>query len=480
MQQGLPVADVLYYYGGQVPNFVQFKWSDPAHVMPGYDYDVVNEEILTKGLSVANHRIRLANGTEYRELVLPPLTNISLAALRAVEKLVNAGATVVGEKPARLTGLPTARATDADVVAIADRLWAGCGSDGKGVSKLGAGKIVCGESARTALEDDGVQPDLTSAGPAPEEDFDFVHRRGHGAEIYFIRNRKATAVATVLSFRARGLAPEIWNAETGVVTSAGVYEQTKDARTNLPVWLGPYGSMLLVLRRPAGAHVVRMERDGQEIFPKLAVDTEPFEVEMRGGRAMLRAEQAGHYVATDSAGRRSAATLVEPTAVKVDGPWTLGFTPGWGAPAEVRMDKLASWTESSDEGVRHFSGTAAYSTAFDIPAQLPEHARVVLDLGEVRETARVSVNGKEIGVAWRRPFSIDVTGAVKPGTNSLKVQVTNLWPNRIIGDQSLPEEKRFTHTNITKFKASSPLMTSGLLGPVVVRIDSAVGMGAEK
>jgi hypothetical protein len=444
--------------------------------MPGYDYDVVNEEILTKGLSVANHRIRLANGTEYRELVLPPLTNISLPALRALEKLVDAGATVVGEKPTRLTGLPTAKVTDADVTAIADRLWAGCGRDGKGASKIGAGKIVCGESARTALEDDGVQPDLTSAGPAPDEDFDFVHRRAQGAEIYFIRNRKATAVATVLSFRARGLAPEIWNLETGAVTAAGVYEQTKDERTNLPVWLGPYGSTVVVFRKAAGAHAVRIERDGQEIFPKLAADTAPFEVETRGRRAMLRAEQGGHYVATDSSGRRSAATVVEPTTVKIDAPWTLAFAPGWGAPAQLRMDKLASWTESSDEGVRHFSGTAAYTTAFDIPAQLPEHARVVLNLGEVRETARVWVNGKEMGVAWKRPFAIDVTGAVKPGSNSLKVEVTNLWPNRIIGDQSLPEGKRFTHTNITKFKANSPLMTSGLLGPVTLRIDGAVLM----
>ena len=81
---------------------------------------------------------------------------------------------------------------------------------------------------------------------------------------------------------------------------------------------------------------------------------------------------------------------------------------------------------------------------------------------------------------WKRPFAIDVTSAVVPGKNSLKVQVTNLWPNRIIGDQSLPEGKRFTHTNITKFKADSPLMPSGLLGPVRVRIDGAVTMVAEK
>jgi hypothetical protein len=448
--------------------------------MPGYDYDVLDEDVLTKGLTVAEHRIRLKNGTEYRELVLPPLTNISLAALEAVEKLVTAGATVVGPKPVRLTGLPTEKQTDAAMRAIADRLWAGCGSDGTGVSKVGLGKIVCGERARAALEADGVAPDLTSAGPAADEDFDFVHRRGHGAEIYFVRNRKPTAVATVLSFRARGLLPEVWNAETGVVTPAGVYEGTKDGRTNLPVWLGPYGTVVVVFRKMAGAHVVRVERDGQEVFPKLSAESAPFSIDMRRGAMTLRAGQSGHYVAVDAAGRRHGATVVASTEVKVGGPWTIAFTPGWGAPAEVRMDKLASWTESSDEGVRHFSGTASYTAEFALPAQMPEKARVVLDLGEVRETARVWVNGKEMGVAWKRPFVVDVTQAVVAGKNSLKVQVTNLWPNRIIGDQSLPEGKRFTHTNITKFTKDSPLMTSGLLGPVVVRIDSAVGMGTEK
>ena len=204
------------------------------------------------------------------------------------------------------------------------------------------------------------------------------------------------------------------------------------------------------------------------------------DVDMRGVRPLLRATAGGHYVAVDAAGRRHAASVTEPAAVTVGGPWMLAFTPGWGAPAEVRMDKLASWSDSSDEGVRHFSGTAAYTTEFVLLVKLPEKPRVMLDLGEVRETARVWVNGKEMGVAWKRPFVVDVTAAAVAGKNSLKVQVTNLWPNRIIGDQSLPEGKRFTHTNITKFTKDSPLMTSGLLGPVTVKVDSAVGMGVEK
>jgi hypothetical protein len=291
-----------------------------------------------------------------------------------------------------------------------------------------------------------------------------------------VRNRKPSAVATVLSFRGSGLAPEIWNAETGAVALAGVFAQTKDKRTELPVWLGPYGTAIVVFRKAAGAHVERVERDGQEVFPKMGAGVAPFTAEMKNGAVTLRAEQGGAYVAEDADGRRHAADVAEPAVLKVERPWTVAFTPGWGAPAQVRMEKLASWTESAEEGVRHFSGTAAYTTEFEMPAKLPVGANVVLDLGEVRETARVTVNGKELGVLWKRPFTIDVTSAVMPGKNTLKVQVTNLWPNRIIGDQSLPEGKRFTHTNITKFTADSPLMPSGLLGPVSVKITGAAAM----
>jgi len=264
-----------------------------------------------------------------------------------------------------------------------------------------------------------------------------------------------------------------------VATTAGVYAETKDGRTTLPVWFAPYGSTVVVFRKAAGPHVARVERDGQEVFPQLRGDTAPFTVEMRAGAMTLRAERGGHYVAVDATGGRYAATVTEPMVAAVEKPWTLAFTPGWGAPAEVRMDKLTSWTEAKEEGVRHFSGTATYSSEFQIAEKLPEHAKVVLDLGEVRETARVTVNGKEMGVAWKRPFLVDITAAAVPGKNTLKVQVTNLWPNRVIGDQSLPVGQRFTHTNITKFKADSPLIPSGLLGPVSVKVTGAVTMGAE-
>jgi hypothetical protein len=92
-----------------------------------------------------------------------------------------------------------------------------------------------------------------------------------------------------------------------------------------------------------------------------------------------------------------------------------------------------------------------------------------LDLGEVREIAEVWLNGKPLGVLWKKPFEVELSAAARAGSNDLEIAVTNLWPNRLIGDRQLPPEKRLTSTNITKFTASSPLMPSGLLGPVGLR-----------
>lgn len=144
-----------------------------------------------------------------------------------------------------------------------------------------------------------------------------------------------------------------------------------------------------------------------------------------------------------------------------------------GAGESVVFEKLLSWTQSPDVGVKYFSGTACYRKEFYMPAEMCEEDRYTsLDLGEIKNIAEVALNGKNLGVLWKPPFSVDISDVVKPGINTLEVKVTNLWPNRLIGDQFLPEGKRFTRTNIRKFTKDSPLMESGLLGPV--RIVSAI------
>jgi hypothetical protein len=186
------------------------------------------------------------------------------------------------------------------------------------------------------------------------------------------------------------------------------------------------------------------------------------------GSLNLSVEAAGRYEVTTSDHKVYTATVpAAPARLNVEGPWRIYFSPGWGAPASIDMEKLQSWTESKDAGVRYFSGTARYEKTIDVPGSyLRPGNTVYLNLGEVREIAEVRLNGKPLGIAWKKPFRMVLNGALKPGANKLEVEVTNLWPNRLIGDQQLPPEQRLTHTNITKFHADSPLLPSGLLGPV--------------
>ncbi len=151
----------------------------------------------------------------------------------------------------------------------------------------------------------------------------------------------------------------------------------------------------------------------------------------------------------------------------VPGPWRVAFDPKWGGPAQpVTFDTLTDWTQSQDNGIKYFSGMAVYEKKFDLPATPPAGERLLLDLGDVREVATVKLNGEDLGVVWTKPGRVDITAAVKSTGNELQIKVVNLWPNRIIGDSFLPPDRQFTKTNMHNFTQASPLLPSGLLGPV--------------
>jgi beta-galactosidase/beta-glucuronidase len=158
---------------------------------------------------------------------------------------------------------------------------------------------------------------------------------------------------------------------------------------------------------------------------------------------------------------------VETRIATLDGMWEVSFQPDRGAPAKVTFDKLASWSESADTGVKYFSGTGTYAKTVNAPADwFRAGTRLWLDLGDVKNLAEVAVNGKSLGVVWKTPFRVDVTDALKPGANTVEVRVTNLWVNRLIGDQQPGVTRKYTYTTMPFYKAESPLLPSGLLGPV--------------
>ena len=409
LMQGRFVADVLYYYGDHVPNYTQLRASDPTGLGAGYDYDVVTEEALLSRVRVEDGWLMLPDGMRYRLLALPPYETISLPVLRKVATLVEAGATVVGPRPLRsgsLTGYP---GCDAEVTALTEALWGG---------ETGGGHVLSGLTAREALQRAGVAPDFEAGGGSTAADLHYIHRRTDEAEIYFVANRSAQPETIDSTFRVDGKAPELWDPVSGETRRATTYRQA-EGRTTVPIAFDPYGSVFVVFR-----------------------------------------EKAADHPATGESNARSDRPLT-----RIAGPWTVSFDPVWGGPAEVPFPELVSWTDRPEEGIRHYSGTATYRTMLTVPDALRGRP-LALDLGEVHELAEVRVNGRALGIAWSPPFRVDLGDALRPGDNAIEVDVVNFWPNRIIGDAGLPADERRTRTNVRNLRADTPLMRSGLIGPV--------------
>lgn len=419
LQQGRFVADVLYFYG-EDSNITALYGRELPPIPAGYAFDFVNVHALDL-LSVDDGQLATQSGMRYRVLVLDPRTrSMSLSALLRIRDLVNAGATVVGAKPLASPSLADDPAKFRD---IADAVW---GTDGlQGERRVGKGRVIDGLSAADALSNLGIEPDFNYVKPAADSQLLFVHRTlSEGGDIFFVDNRQPRAETVEASFRVSGKAPELWHADTGLIEAPSY--RVEGGRTRVSLKLDASDAVFVVFRHPADEH---------NVIP----------------------EASSEVVAT------------------LEGPWSLGFAPGLGAPPHASFDKLQSWTDSSDLGVKYFSGTATYDRTVSIPRDwLKDHARLELDLGAVRNLAEVLVNGRSVGVLWKAPFKIDITDAVRVGRNRIAIRVTNLWPNRLIGDRQ-PGAGPMASTTYDPFKANSPLLESGLLGPVRVLKTSASG-----
>lgn len=451
LQQGQFVADLCYFYGEDAPMDFHFERLRPA-LPAGYDFDVCNAEILAR-MTVRDGRIVLPGGMSYRVLVLPDHDRMSPAVIRIVQRLVQAGATIVGPRPAKspsLTGFP---ACDQTVQTIATEVWGDTDGRTKTMHASGQGRMIWGGSLAAAI---GVAPDFSS----DQERLKYIHRRDGETEIYFVSNQAAAEITAQCTFRVRGLVPELWHPDTGRRETCAMYSKNGDS-TTLPVHFDPAGSVFVVFRQP--------ERGSDPLVAASPALAEP--PVLVEGVPVITAWAAGSYAFTTAQGRHLAATVAAlPAPVELAGPWRVEFPPRLGAPAVATFDQLHSWADDGEAGVKFFSGTATYVKEFTRPATAGQaDRRLFLDLGTVKNLCRVKLNGQDLGVLWKPPFRVDVTSALRPGANRLELEVTNLWPNRLIGDQQLPEAQRVTWTTSSPYKADSPLLPSGLLGPVVLR-----------
>ena len=190
----------------------------------------------------------------------------------------------------------------------------------------------------------------------------------------------------------------------------------------------------------------------------------------RGARIIFDANSALCGAAPQTDPTPVAKADSKPTApLEITGPWEVRFPPNLGAPPSRVFDQLVSWTTIPDDGIKYFSGTATYLKEFEVPPSLlADGRRLELDLGHLRNVADATLNGKPLGILWKPPYSIDITGAVRAGKNTLVVEVANTWTNRLTGDAFLPPEQRYARSNMraSLSRKETPLQPSGLLGPV--------------
>jgi alpha-L-rhamnosidase len=349
----------------------------------------------------------------YRLLALDKYSkHMSLPVLRALHKLVEQGAVVAGEKP---LDTPSLADDAAEFKKLSDELFGA----GTGVRNVGKGSVYTGQNAEAALKALHVAPDFDYAKPANGQQIAFAHRKLADGDLYFLDNRGDSESAVDASFRVTGRAPELWYSETGKTAPASF--TIAGGRTNVPLHFEPWGTVFVIFRKPT--------------------------------------KETSHTVPKAN----------ETQLATVDGPWTVAFQSGRGAPESIALDKLISWDQSSDKGVKYFSGTGTYTKTIQAsPDWFKKGAMLWIDLGDVKNLAVVTVNGKELGTVWHAPYRVDVTAALKPGSNEVSVKVINAWVNRLIGDLQPDASKKYTLSSWPAYKKDSPLLPSGLIGPVAI------------
>ncbi|MGA8939703.1 MAG: glycosyl hydrolase [Acidobacteriaceae bacterium] len=415
MQHATPVDDVLYYYGDNVPNFARLKADDPAHVLPGYDYDVTDEDALLHTIRIEGAQLVGPSGVHWRVLALPKTRRVSLPVLHRVEQFLQAGGAVVSLPPLSTTGntLPQAQH---ELQSIIVRIWSGCTS---GEHPYATGRVFCTMDTHAALRQMKIVPDVAidagaTLGADSRNDIDYIHRRNAASEIYFLRSGYDTPRTFTATFRATG-APQLWNMVTGERYALTPSAQSTNS-TTLRLSLPPYGTAAIIFASGGAQHL---------------------QPEPRTVQTLRFTTRSG---------------------------WTVNFQPNRGAPRHVfTPSTLTDWT-TWGEGLAGFSGTATYRATFLAPP-LAASDQLCLQFTSIREVADVSLNNAPPITVWAQPYRACLTRPPHPGVNSIEIRVTNLWFNRLAADALLPVAQRVAKTNIRLPPNERPL-SSGIIGPI--------------
>lgn len=409
LQSGIAANDIAVFYGEE-SSMIAIYGNTYPDIPPGYRYDYVNSDVVMNRLSVKDGALTTATGMNYKAIYFGKGTRlVTLPVLKKVLELVKKGAVLIGAKP---EGSPSLSDNPAEVKRIIAMLW-----PGEALANVGKGKVFNTKETGSALKEMGLAPDFSYVSPNEKSNVMFIHRKLEDGGIYFIANQTDQEDRIEASFRLSGYIAELWDPATGHI--APVSYRIENGRTHVTIPIDRFGSVFVVLRQKT--------KDQSRIIPETQLQT----------------------------------------LMEIEGPWQVNFQADRGAPATENFENLTDFRDNSNPGIRYFSGIATYTKEVQVSEDMAG-MQLWLDLGQVHNLAEVWINGKLAGTAWKPPYRIDISRLVTAGQNKIEIRSVNLWVNRLIGDAQPGAENKVTLTTRNFYRADSPLVPSGLIGPVKI------------
>lgn len=475
LQQGRTVSDILYLSPEGSPHVFRApdsaflyedksveatKQSNPIfeknrkNFLPdkkGYSFDACPPSFLYSA-KVKDGQVVFPSGATYRIMVLPTIETMTPQLLKKVKDLIADGATVVGVPPVKSPSLANYPTCDTEIQALVKDIW-GSAEIPAELSKISMGKGFIYWNREMKDHTDNLYPNyeitskiLKSLGigydfSSTENNVRYTHRTTYYCDIYFVSNRTDHPISSECTFRITGKTPELWDPMTGETRALSEFS-SDGTSTVIPLLFAENQGYFIVFS-----------------------DIKPSETKQQN----FALNKEIQIITT---------------------PWTVSFNPKWGGPANVIFNELEDWSKSPTEGIKYYSGSAIYTNKFDL-GDYKKDKDLILDLGKVCNIARITLNGNYLGIAWTAPWRVNISKYAKEKDNELKVEVVNLWANRLIGDEQFPDDglenitnkhewpewflnksnrasKRYTFTTFKHYNKDSPLSESGLLGPVTI------------
>jgi hypothetical protein len=477
LRQGQPVSDLLWYLGDSAPTSCPDRRNIKAKLPTYINYDCVNRDILQNKLFYKNGRYQLAHGLKYKILKLNNHDTLYFDSVKKIYQFAQQGGVIIGKPIKHLAGRDLTRAQQQEFVKMVNYIWSQPTTYVNVETIQDWHQLYNKQQFNFDLRVKNIDPLF------------YAHRKSANQDIYFVYNNNKERRLFDATFEVTGKIPELWDANTGKIKKLATFKTGKDT-TDVAFRLDPEESTFIVFQRPA---------KGVKILNPQVVRDQDIEVIYDQNNQLRLSTHANNTINLTIDGEKQKVNVTDiPSPQILSGDWQVSFMQQYGLEKTVTFDTLVNFKDHSDPEINAYSGISRYQKDFTLSnGLLASGQRIILDLGELSDSAQVFINGVDAGVTWIAPFTLDVTNYLQAGKNSIRIDLASSWINRLISDEAYPDYsqlwrkdgkpvrvmpswytdnkplprsgekgKRITFTTYKFVNKNDPLVDSGLLGPV--------------